>query len=68
MDERTIVESWWDEENIQEITIREEDILNKKDRLSLKIFRNCKIVEELPAKRWRMRCLYCRRKVARGCF
>jgi len=50
MDERTIVESWWDEENIQEITIREEDILNKKDRLSLKIFRNCKIVEELPAK------------------
>ncbi len=50
MDERTIVESWWDKENIQEITVREEDILNEKDRLSLKIFRNCKIVEELPAK------------------
>jgi len=50
MDEKTVIESWWDKEHIQDATVRETAILNEKEKLSLTTFRNYRIVEELPAR------------------
>lgn len=31
MDEKTVKESWWDKENLQDATVRETDILSEKE-------------------------------------
>lgn len=50
MDEKTILENWNHNEDLNDITVREDSHVEEDDKLILKKFRNYRIIKELEAK------------------